>query len=128
MSGKFFLFLAFLLLLACKPNKPSLEQADSTTTISIEQQKQDALALQKAEDSLKEAAQLELSQIESNLLQNDELESQHNEQMLLDMAASQQAKLEADLINRAKLESDKTQAQLDQATIVKKDIFTPIPN
>lgn len=120
MKKKYLLCLALLLLVACQPNQSKFEQTDSTTKISLDQQKTDELAAEKAEQALIENAQLTANELESSLLQQQGAELQagstNNEQVLIDRAIEKQAELEIDLIKRAKAESDQQQAQLEQMT------------
>ena len=122
-----FFIITFLLLVACSLKEPATDQSKSST-ISIEQQKQDALAILEMEKALLEGAQVDHSQAESSLFKSTELESEQNEQILIELAKSEKAAAEQGLIESAKLESDKMKALLNQAANGEKIIQTPDDN
>ena len=129
MHAYVYFIIPFILLAACSPSEPMTDQTKNAATISSEQQQRDALAILDAENSLIEAAQAELNQVESLVIQRAELESKHNAQLLIEMALSENARAQAeqDLIENAKLASAKKQALLNQATKTTKDIPDSTP-
>lgn len=122
-----YIIITILLLTACSPNKPTIDRTKSTT-ISIEQQKRDALATLEIENALLESANTERSLTESSLFNTLEPESQDKELVLLELAKSQKIKAEQDLTDSAKLKSEKMQALLDQEQNADKIIQPPDGN